>query len=313
MSHLPVNISRLAVILCLVGLLLAGGCIRENIDDCPVSVELTFLYYGNGITDIFPDKVDSVSMWAYRADGSFYTGSMIPARALDTLQGVRVALPPGDWKLVFWGNDGEGSHVDPAQLEQMLSTPEHRSGALPETIERLFHGTVDLSLPLTLRLQRDTVEYTSAHTAMTVEFIGFDGLGDPEIVPASAAADTGEIFFRHSDMHASIGWDNTPSDTRTTYRPSLERVDSTGSLITTYLVPRFADSDCGSLDIYRIDTGEKMWSRSLASILSELEIVTEDEEEAHVRLKIIRTPGGAGASSIKVVPWHAQDVYPVIP
>lgn len=38
-----------AVILCL------ASCIRENIDDCDTPVEIDFVYYGNGIVDIFPE------------------------------------------------------------------------------------------------------------------------------------------------------------------------------------------------------------------------------------------------------------------
>ena len=38
------------------------GCIRENIDDCETPVDLEFQYFGNGIVDIFPDRIDSVLM-----------------------------------------------------------------------------------------------------------------------------------------------------------------------------------------------------------------------------------------------------------
>ena len=41
----------------IVTLPLAGGCIRENMDDCKGKVTLRFRYVGDGTTDIFPEKM----------------------------------------------------------------------------------------------------------------------------------------------------------------------------------------------------------------------------------------------------------------
>lgn len=316
MSRLSANISRFSVILALCcSLLLAGSCIRENIDDCPVTVELAFRYYGDGITDVFSERVDSVSMWVYRLDGTFRSGERISAAALDTLQGVRLSLPQGDWRLVFWGNDGESSHVDPRNLEEMIATEEYRSGDTPDRLDRLYHATVDLSLPMTLRVQRDTVEFHSSSVAVTVEMVGFENLdaGSSGVPQLSSDDDEPEILFRHSDIHAAIGWDNTSSDSRITYEPDISRVDSTGSLITHYRVPRFDDSDCGTLEIHTADGSSQLWSGDLASIMAEQGITTEGIEEAHVRLKIVRTVDGInGYVQIRVVPWDSEIVYPIL-
>ena len=55
----------------IVTLPLAGGCIRENMDDCKGKVTLRFRYVGDGTTDIFPEKIEHVTMYVYSiADGS---------------------------------------------------------------------------------------------------------------------------------------------------------------------------------------------------------------------------------------------------
>ena len=55
----------------IVTLPLAGGCIRENMDDCKGKVTLRFRYVGDGTTDILPEKIEHVTMYVYSiADGS---------------------------------------------------------------------------------------------------------------------------------------------------------------------------------------------------------------------------------------------------
>lgn len=89
------------------------GCIRENIDDCETPVDLEFQYFGNGIVDIFPDRIDSVLMYVYELpSGRLRQTKEISKEELAARQGADLRLNPGDYRIVCWGNAGEGSSID---------------------------------------------------------------------------------------------------------------------------------------------------------------------------------------------------------
>ena len=56
-------LSAVSVMVCL------SGCIWEDRSDCTCDVILSFIYTGDGDTDIFPEKIDKVNMYVYSADG----------------------------------------------------------------------------------------------------------------------------------------------------------------------------------------------------------------------------------------------------
>ena len=74
----------------IVTLPLAGGCIRENMDDCKGKVTLRFRYVGDGTTDIFPEKIEHVTMYVYSiADGSLAAIHKYDDNALCGVSGCR--------------------------------------------------------------------------------------------------------------------------------------------------------------------------------------------------------------------------------
>ena len=306
-------------------LLMAASCVRENIEGCPVTVELRFRYFGDGITDHFGERVDSVSMWVYRPDGSFHSSTMISQVSLDTLQGVRLSLPEGDWRLVFWGNDGDGSEVLADDHEEHIAPVEYRVGRMPSSLEQFYYGAAAISLPLSLRVQRDTVDFAAASIGFTIEFVGFITT-EAALTAAGSAVIAGRaglrasswsapLHFVHSGMHAAIGSDGTPSRTRTDWQPELTADTAGRDLLTArYRTPRFDDSDCGELQIW--DSPQRqtlLWSQDLASILSEQGISTEGRDEVEVRLRIVRRIDSVtGYVTIEVIPWNTEIIYPIL-
>ena len=86
----------------IVTLPLAGGCIRENMDDCKGKVTLRFRYVGDGTTDIFPEKIEHVTMYVYSiADGSLAAIQKYDDNALAAYQGADVMLFPGRYEVVW--------------------------------------------------------------------------------------------------------------------------------------------------------------------------------------------------------------------
>lgn len=306
-----------AVVLCVT------SCIRENIDECETPVELRFRYWGNGIVDIFPERIDSVLMFIYEMpSGTLHSAERITAEALDTLQGAGLRLFPGDYRIVCWGNAGEGSYIDAGAGKIMA--PESRDPENDENstgIEDLYFGYVDLSVPLTLRPVRDTLEYESSYIMMTVELIGF---GSPDVSGAAAGQENSHSGIRtmdesapsvrlvHSDLSAYIDFGNRPSDETADYEPELRaHPERNDSYVADYMVPEFDNGTASVLNVSRRGDGTVIYSRPLSEILDELGITIDtDRQEQQVRLRLVASVGDDGLVSVDVMGWNTEIVFP---
>lgn len=86
-------------------LILAPGCIKENFDDCfQGPYEIYFLYNGNGTTDIFNSKIETVQLYVFDTDGGYVDRYAVSKAALHEFQGIRPDLQPGAYEVVCWGN-----------------------------------------------------------------------------------------------------------------------------------------------------------------------------------------------------------------
>lgn len=291
------------------------GCIRENIDDCETPVELDFLYFGNGIVDIFPDRVNSVLMYIYELpSGRLSQSRRISKEELSARQGADLRLNPGDYRIVCWGNAGEGSFVDTEG--KVITSSEYAGGDVPSGIEELYFGTVDLNVPQTLRAVKETVVYEASYIMMKVELLGFAALRSSGAVGSMSADENGAadatVSLTHGNHSALIDFTNTPSDEVTDYAPVLaDHPDEDDSYVADYLVPRFDNDTEARLRIVRNDTETSIFDRSLAELMDELEISIDGRNEQMVNLKL-RLIVSDGKLSIEVLGWNSEIVFPDI-
>lgn len=299
-----------ALVIALLGL---SGCIRENIDDCETPVEINFLYFGNGIVDIFQDRVDSVLMYIYEMPSERLQQTVRISRdELEAFQGVKLRLNPGDYRIVCWGNAGEGSTVD-LDGKRIMSS-DYAAGSEPSGIEELYHGSIDLSVPLTLRPVEEDMVYSASYIMMRVELLGFAYLGNPEVggasVASEAAADDATVRFIQGNHSASIDFSNVPSTEVTDYVPVLgDHPDEGQSYLADYLVPRFGNDTGAQLKIVRNDTGETIFDRPLSDVMDELDIELDERNEQMVNLRF-RLSVSEGVITINVIGWNTEIVFP---
>lgn len=289
------------------------GCIRENIDDCETPVDLEFQYFGNGIVDIFPDRIDSVLMYVYELPSGKLRQTMeISKEELAARQGADLRLNPGDYRIVCWGNAGEGSFVDPEG--HTITSSEHAGGDLPAGIEELYFGTVDLNVPHTLRPVKETMVYEASYIMMRVELLGFANLGNPSVgTSALSSKDAGSdatVAITHGNHAAVIDFANNPSDEATDYVPTLsDHPDEEDSYIADYLVPRFDNDTEARLNIVRNDTGETIYDNPLSDIMDDLDITVDERNEQMVNIRFRLTQTETGLT-IDVVGWNTEIVFP---
>lgn len=289
------------------------GCIRENIDDCETPVELDFLYFGNGIVDIFPDRVDSVLMYIYELpSGRLSQSRRISKEELSARQGADLRLNPGDYRIVCWGNAGEGSSIDTEG--KVITSSEYAGGDVPSGIEELYFGTVDLNVPQTLRAVKETVVYEASYIMMKVELLGFATLRSAGAVGSMSSDENGAadatVSLIHGNHSALIDFTNTPSDEVTDYAPVLaDHPDEEDSYIADYLVPRFYNDTEARISIVRNDTGETIYDNPLSDIMDDLDITVDERNEQMVNIRFRLTQTETGLT-IDVVGWNTEIVFP---
>ena len=90
-----------------------NGCIREDRDDCKGRVMLRFRYVGDGTTDIFPDKIEKVTVYVYSADNGALVGvSEYDKTAKWTLFDLQAKLQQSGWMVP--------AYTMPKNIEQVV-------------------------------------------------------------------------------------------------------------------------------------------------------------------------------------------------
>ena len=150
---------------CLLAMSSCDSWLYEEEGDCSVYYRLKFCYDKNlKWADAFTNEVSSVHLYAFDKSGVLVwqqEEQMNPSTAEN--YSMLLDLPAGDYKLLAWSglqNDGEHdesfsepeARVSETRVEQLQSTLNRKrdeSGAYSEEhLYRLFHGTLDVSLPV---------------------------------------------------------------------------------------------------------------------------------------------------------------------
>lgn len=157
------------VCMALVCLLAFSSCsnswLYEEEGDCSVYYRLKFRYDKNlKWADAFTNEVSSVHLYAFDSAGmlAWQKAERIVTGTAENYS-MLLDLPAGDYKLLAWcglQNDGEydesfsvpEARVGETRMEQLqcaLNRKRDESGAYSEAhLYRLFHGTLDVSLPI---------------------------------------------------------------------------------------------------------------------------------------------------------------------
>lgn len=95
--------------------LLLNGCIDEDLSSCPnfrdKSLWVDFVYTNKGGVDIFADNIVSVDLFVYDANGVFVTQQYVSQKDLLAYSGTELALLPGTYRIVCWGNAAEKTYL----------------------------------------------------------------------------------------------------------------------------------------------------------------------------------------------------------
>lgn len=278
----------------IVTLPLAGGCIRENMDDCKGKVTLRFRYVGDGTTDIFPEKIEHVTMYVYSiADGSLAAIQKYDDNALAAYQGADVMLFPGRYEVVCWGNALDETTINEGEKIAANGYFENTDIA---TNDPLYYGTIEIEVPETLVENNYICDFVCSHVKFRVRVEGFDQttMGVPSLELTQLASFT--------------DFDNVPSDEeRCSYHPVLAAGSDGEQTVYTaeFNTLRFNDDNDIMLRLHSDETRVVAHEFPLADFLQEHNIAVEGVNEVTVPIRIRFSPIG-----VTIDDWDSVPVNP---
>lgn len=278
----------------IVTLPLAGGCIRENMDDCKGKVTLRFRYVGDGTTDIFPEKIEHVTMYVYSiADGSLAAIQKYDDNALAAYQGADVMLFPGRYEVVCWGNALDETTINEGEKIAANGYFENTDIA---TNDPLYYGTIEIEVPETLVENNYICDFVCSHVKFRVRVEGFDQttMGVPSLELTQLASFT--------------DFDNVPSDEeRCSYHPVLAAGSDGEQTVYTaeFNTLRFNDDNDIMLRLHSDETRVVAHEFPLADFLHEHNIAVEGVNEVTVPIRIRFSPIG-----VTIDDWDSVPVNP---
>ena len=283
------------LLLCMIVTLpLAGGCIRENMDDCKGKVTLRFRYVGDGTTDIFPEKIEHVTMYVYSiADGSLAAIQKYDDNALAAYQGADVMLFPGRYEVVCWGNALDETTINEGEK---IAADGYFENTDIATNDPLYYGSIEIEVPETLVENNYICDFVCSHVKFRVRVEGFDQttMGVPSLELTQLASFT--------------DFDNVPSDEeRCSYHPVLAAGSDGEQTVYTaeFNTLRFNDDNDIMLRLHSDETRVVAHEFPLADFLHEHNIAVEGVNEVTVPIRIRFSPIG-----VTIDDWDSVPVNP---
>lgn len=275
---------------------LSSGCIREDRSDCTCDVLLSFVYTGGGTSDIFPEKIDKVSLYVYSAGDNSLAGTYeFDKSDLTELQGAHIRLVPGDYRIVCWGNAADRTHVHTVYDEAHVAEPAHLSSGLS------FNGTDDLyfidlevTVPETLVDVSGVCEFESSHIDMYVKLRGFKNA-----LPTT-------VKLTHTGCPEYTDFFNSPSSDKCDVEPVImDDPEEENSYLLVYNVLRFTESEKTDIVLATADEGREFYRLSVPEFVDRYGIDVDGKQEARVAIIITLGPTGVDVSE-----WNIEDVDP---
>ncbi len=283
-----------------VAVALAAGCIRDDRSDCTCSVDLSFLYYGDGTSDIFPTKVDKVNLYVYSSANVLVEEHTYNKSALSERQGAHLDLMPGDYHIVLWGNAFDNTTVKTDWASASVSEPAWTKADSYVGTDSLYFSCIDLNVPTTLVDVNETCYFDCSHIDMHVKVTGFVGAFEEDGTLITS------ITLNHTNCPAWTDFNNVPStaDLCEVNPPASADPDDSSAYIFTYNVLRFKEADPTTLEI-KDQNGNVAYTVDLAQFIADNAIALDDVQEAEVRVEI-----SLNGVTVEVIEWIVEEVTP---
>lgn len=292
-------------------LLMTIGCkpVFEDMSHCAEcgNVVIDFQYLIEGSADLFSDNINQVEVAVFDSKGDFVMRKTITKTELNTYQGVRLTLDPGQYRLVCWGNVNEQViYPDLAgkNINDVLLNHVDWGKGVSENGAQLFYAPYikDITKPeldvFTIRVLDDksvfseTLNFTAAYN--TLEVYVENALGTPTI----------EV----SNLAGKYTFDMLPTLLEMTYQQTSHALTTSEGeqLGAVFYIPQFLkDNDI----MVTLTIGDSVWEINLNDFLETNKITTNPTVHNLIRIQVSYINGEI---TVTVPHWDNKPVTPEI-
>lgn len=284
-------------------LLLLSSCnsIKDDYEDCE-TVTLSFSYSGDGTMDIFQDKISSVSLYIYGADGSLHQTKTIEQNSLKAFQGTRLNLSPGSYSIVGVGNAFDKTTVENSTARDhsqiWFCNPAAGKGVV-EGNDSLYLGRQNIVVPEELWYNAE-LPFRSSHYKVSYTVKGY-----VEETPAKAGESLLELKVHN--LLPKTDFNNRVFGDRITYNPAMVWNNDNGDHQSYFNIMRQGEPANVEFELLDKKTGETLHTLKLADFLVQFPQVDITKQEVLIPIEIEYKHTGV---TITIPDWMINNVTP---
>ena len=284
-------------------LLLLSSCnsIKDNYEDCE-TVTLSFSYSGDGTMDIFQDKISSVSLYIYGADGSLHQTKTIEQNSLKAFQGTRLNLSPGSYSIVGVGNAFDKTSVENATARDhsqiWFSNPSVGKGVV-EGNDSLYLGRQNIVVPEELWYNAE-LPFRSSHYKVSYTVKGY-------VDQDNTKAGESLLELKVHNLLPKTDFNNRVFGDRITYNPVMVWNNDNGDHQSYFNIMRQGEPANVGFELLDKKTGQTLHTLGLADFLAQFPQVDITKQEVLIPIEVVYKHTGV---TITIPDWMINNVTP---
>ncbi len=289
--------------------MVCAGCVREDLDDCPVVGHVVLSYLGDGTEEIFPEKINRVHMYIFDEENLCISSALLTDREVEQRTAQLPPLPTGRYRIVCLGNTHHTQSVgtETQDYRRMLfSSDDWLAGRTVHTDDSLYYASIPYEVQpydqFGTNEQTVLIPFASSHYDLLVEVIGV-----PESIDTKATRAGYAPQIDITNVAPETDFENQVTDRRTDY--ILKGGHDTEKMVLTAKanIMRHQDHENVNVHFRLAPEAEPLATVNLAEFLRANPIIDCSKHEVLIPIRI---EFKSGQVTVSVPEWFVQNVTP---